>query len=328
MVVLPKIGIATPALAASNNGNWHTADRWARHLGAVAEVSVFEHWSGQPLHLLIALHARKSAASVEAFRRARPGSRIVLVMTGTDLYRDLPAADPGALRSLELADDIVVLQDLALRALPPAAVHKARVIVQSCDVAPTTPRAVARAGPTRFIAMGHIRDVKDPLTLARAAARLADTDIEVEHLGDFLEPPLAEELRRLTRDCPGYRLPGGLPHADALARLKAADALVNSSRMEGGANAVIEAICAGIPVLASAIDGNIGLLGPAYAGYFPVGDDERLASMMQRFATDARFRARLRGHLDALRARFAPEREAAALRALIEGLQPRPGLSR
>ena len=122
MVVPATIGIATPAAAGANNGNWQTADRWACHLRAIAQVSVFEQWQGQPLDMLIALHARKSAASIEAFRHAHPAARIVLVMTGTDLYRDLPAADPAALRSLELADDIVVLQELALRALPPAAV--------------------------------------------------------------------------------------------------------------------------------------------------------------------------------------------------------------
>lgn len=322
MVVHPRIGIVTPALAGANNGNWQTADRWARHLGAVADVSVLERWDAQPLEMLIALHARRSAASIEAFRRAHPAGRIVLVMTGTDLYRDLPA-DPDALRSLELADDIVVLHDLALRPLPPAAARKARVIVQSCEVLPLAPRDDApRPGPTRFVAIGHLRDVKDPLTLARAAARLTDADIQVEHLGAFLDPGLAEELRRLTRHRPGYRLAGGLPHEQALARLMAADALVHPSRMEGGANVVIEAVCAGVPVLASAIDGNVGLLGPRYEGYFPVGDDARLASMMRRFAADPAFGARLRAHLDTLRGRFTPAREAAALRALVaEGLR-------
>jgi putative glycosyltransferase (TIGR04348 family) len=318
MVVLAKIGIATPAQAAANNGNWHTAARWAAHLAAVADVSVFEHWEGQPLDLLVALHARKSAASIEAFRRARPGGRIVLVMTGTDLYRDLPAADPAALRSLDLADDIVVLQDLALRALPPAAARRARVIVQSCGDRIGAQRATDDDGPTRFIAIGHLRDVKDPLTLARAARRLRDEDIDVEHVGAFLDPGLADELRRITQDCPRYRLPGGLPHEQALARLARADALVHPSKMEGGANVVIEAVCAGIPVLASAVDGNMGLLGPAYEGYFPAGDDERLAALMRRFASDRALRARLRGQLDALRERFTPEREAAAVRALVE----------
>lgn len=317
MVVPPRIGIATPASASANNGNWQTAERWARHLSAVADVSIFEQWNGQPLHLLIALHARKSAVSIEAFRRAHPQGRIVLVMTGTDLYRDLPS-EPAALRSLALADDIVVLQDLAMRALAPAAAHKARVIVQSCDIQPIDRRAAGRGGPTRFIALGHIRDVKDPMTLARAAIRLRDTPIEVEHLGAFLDPDLSAQLHRLAQDCPGYRLAGGLPHEQALSRLLAADALVHPSKMEGGANAIIEAVCAGVPVLASAIDGNVGLLGPDYDGYFPVGDDEQLAAMMRRFASDRNLGARLRGQVDTLRERFSPEREAAAVRALVE----------
>jgi len=268
--------------------------------------------------MLIALHARKSAATIEAFRHARPEGRIVLVMTGTDLYRDLPD-DASALRSLALADDIVVLQDLALRALPPAAARKARVIVQSCHNRPAASSAASRDGPMRFIAMGHIRDVKDPATLARAARRLRDADIQVEHLGAFLDERLADDLRRLTQECPAYHLRGGLPHDEALQCLANADALVHPSKMEGGANVVIEAICAGVPVLASDIDGNAGLLGPAYEGYFPVGDDERLAALMRRFASDAAFRTRLRGQLDALRDRFTPEREAAAVRALVTG---------
>jgi putative glycosyltransferase (TIGR04348 family) len=318
MVVPARIGIATPAAASANNGNWQTAARWARHLAGIGQVAVFEQWRGQPLDLLIALHARKSAGSIEAFRRAHPAARIVLVMTGTDLYRDLPA-DPAALGSLALADDVVVLQALALRALPPSAVGKARVIVQSCDVPLAAARPAGHRGPTRFVAMGHIRDVKDPMTLARAVRRLTEAQIDVEHVGAFLDAVLADELRRVTRDCPRYRLAGALPHDQALVHLMNADALVHPSRMEGGANVVIEAVCAGVPVLASAIDGNIGLLGQDYEGYFPVGDDERLAALMRRFAADEDFRNGLRRHLLPLREHFAPEREAAAVRALVEG---------
>jgi len=122
-------------------------------------------------------------------------------MTGTDLYRDLPG-DPEALQSIALADRIVVLQARALAALPAGAAAKARVIVQS---APALPRRRPPAGagdPVRFIAVGHLRDVKDPLTLARAAVRLASVPgIAVEHIGAALDPALAAELERLTRGC-------------------------------------------------------------------------------------------------------------------------------
>jgi putative glycosyltransferase (TIGR04348 family) len=317
MVALRRIGIASPAQAASNNGNWHTAVRWAAHLAPIAEVSIFTQWTGEPLDALVALHARKSAPSVEAFRREHPAARIVLVMTGTDLYRDLPD-DPLAQRSLALADAIVVLQARALRALPPAAAGKARVIVQSSDAPLRAPAAREHGRPIRFIAIGHLRDVKDPLTLGRAAVRVAaDPRLRIEHVGEALDPRLAAELAALTSGCPNYRWLGGLPHLATLEHLRGADALVHPSRMEGGANAVIEAVCSGVPVLASAIDGNIGLLGEGYAGCFDAGDDAALAALMVRFASDGAFAATLAGHCAGLRDTFSPQREAAAVRALF-----------
>jgi len=315
-----QVGIVSPARADSNNGNWHTAARWAEHLRPLGEVALLERWEGQPLRVLVALHARKSAESVAAYRQQVPDGKIVLVMTGTDLYRDLPD-DVLALRSIALADRIVVLQAKALAMLPAEAAAKARVIVQS---APALPHRLPRAGagePVRFIAVGHLREVKDPLTLARAAARLAgEPGIAVEHIGAALDPALAAELGKITRGCPGYRWLGGLPHADVLAHLQAADALVHPSRMEGGANAIIEAVQCGMPVIASAVDGNVGLLGEGYDGYFPLGDDAALAGLMRRFASDAAFAATLARQCDALRASFAPEAEGAAVRALVGDL--------
>ena len=77
--------------------------------------------------------------------------------------------------------------------------------------------------------------------------------------------PLAEDQGRLWR------------------RIARAHALVHMSRMEGGANVVIEAVRSQVPVLASRIDGNVGLLGRDYDGYFPLGDAAALAALMQRF---------------------------------------------
>jgi putative glycosyltransferase (TIGR04348 family) len=318
MVDRPEIGIASPARAEANNGNWHTAARWAEHLRPLADVRVFDTWDGRPLRVLVALHARKSAAIIEAFRRRVPQGRIVLVMTGTDLYRDLPLGDGAALRSVDMADRIVVLQARALAALPAAARPKACVIEQSA--APPGPARARRPprAPVVFIAIGHLRAEKDPLTLARAAVRLrGKPDIAIEHVGDALDARLAAEVAALTRDCPGYRWLGGLPHAQTLARLQAADALVHPSRMEGGANVVIEAVQCGVPVIASAIDGNIGLLGADYEGCFPPGDDAALAAALRRFAVDAGFAALLARRCEALRGRFEPAVEAAAVRRLV-----------
>ena len=65
--------------------------------------------------------------------------------------------------------------------------------------------------------------------------------------------------------------------------------MVLSSRSEGGANVISEAIVAGVPILASRMDGNVGLLGADYPGYFPVGDTQALARLLWRIEADAPF---------------------------------------
>ena len=79
----PHVLIVTPALAAANNGNSHTALRWQRMLAPVARVQVALAWQGEPVDALIVLHARRSAASVARWREARAGAPLALVLTGT-----------------------------------------------------------------------------------------------------------------------------------------------------------------------------------------------------------------------------------------------------
>src|SRR5687768_15996403 len=92
---------------------------------------------------------------------------------------------------------------------------------------------------------------------------------------------------------PRYRWLGSVPHGRALRWLASSHALVISSRMEGGANVVCEALRIGVPVLASRISGNVGLLGERYAGSFPVGDERALARLIEK-ATDRTFYATLK----------------------------------
>ena len=91
--------------------------------------------------------------------------------------------------------------------------------------------------------------------------------------------------------------------------------------MEGGANVVIEAVRSGVPVLASRIDGNVGLLGADYDGYFPVGDAAALAALARRFCADAAFADRLRAQCAAREPLFRPSAERRAVRALVAGLR-------
>ena len=89
--------------------------------------------------------------------------------------------------------------------------------------------------------------------------------------------------------------------------------MVISSVMEGGANVVSEACRAGLPILASDIPGNKGLLGEDYPGYFPVGDDKALAELMYRAEREPEYLAKLRAAVSALAETFTPEKERQSL---------------
>ena len=311
---LPTVCIVSPALAQANNGNWQTASRWQRFLAPVSQASIASAWNGTPVDALIALHARRSADSIGRFRAAHADAPIALVLTGTDLYRDLEF-DGTARHALECASHVVVLQDEGLERLEPVVRAKARSIVQSAS------RLVRRDGArghVTFVAVGHLRDEKDPLTLMRAARLLpAATPIRIEHIGGALDAALGAKAVQTMQACAHYRWLGNQPHATARRWIARSQALVHMSRMEGGANVVIEAVRSFVPVLASRIDGNVGLLGREYAGYFEAGSAAALAALMQRFATDAAFAAHLRAQCALREPRFAPAVERAAVRALL-----------
>jgi putative glycosyltransferase (TIGR04348 family) len=316
----PRVLIVSPALADANNGNWRTAARWGRFLAGVADVRIARSWEGEACDAMIALHARRSADSIARLRAARADGRIGLVLTGTDVYRDI-AEDRSAQHSLQCASQLVVLQPDALDRLGAAERAKARVIVQS---ATAWRRRPATRG-TLLVAVGHLREEKDPATLMAAARRLpAGTPIRIVHIGEALSAELGEAARRTMAECPHYRWLGGLPQGTARRWIARAHALVHMSRMEGGAQVVIEAVRSGVPVLASRIGGNLGLLGEDYAGCFPVGDGAALAALIQRFAAEPGFAARLSAQCALREPGFRPEHERRLVRQLLQDLMAPP----
>ena len=314
-----SIGIVTPAARSSNNGNWQTAWRWSRLLTQRYHPRVLERWSGEPLDLLIALHARRSADSIRAWHAAQCGP-LVLVLTGTDLYRDIDV-DAAAQASLQLADRLVVLQELGPQRLPAALCARCTVCFQSCPAR----RAVARTRRhLRALMVGHLRDEKSPETYFEAARLLAARDdIVLDHIGAPLDPALSEQAQRLARENPRYRWLGALDHAATRRRIQHAQVLVHASRIEGGAHVIAEAVRSGTPVLASRIDGNVGMLGADYAGYFAWHDAAALAALLQRARDEP---AMLRTLAQQCRRRaplFEPRRERATLLSMLDALLTR-----
>lgn len=315
----PRILIVSPAAAVDNNGNWQSASRWARFLRARYRVDIASAWAPGDAapDLLIALHARRSAASLAAFRAACPQRPTLLVLTGTDVYRDIDH-DASAHASLAQAGAIVVLQADALARLPPAARARASIIHQSAPpLAPYAGPAPRQAG---VCMIGHLRPEKDPLTFMRAASLLQRRDLRLTHIGGALAPELGAAAAREASVNPHYRWLGALPRARTRQHLKRSHAMVIASAMEGGANVIIEAVTCGVPVLASDIGGNRGMLGEDYAGYFPFGDAAALARLIARSVDDPAFHARLKAQCAGRAALFAPAAERALLRDLVDNL--------
>ena len=157
--------------------------------------------------------------------------------------------------------------------------------------------------------VGHLRDEKDPLTFMAAARAPETSSLYFDQIGDGLDPALAAAARDTAQHNPRYHWWGGLPRANTRQRIKRAHVLVNSSVMEGGAHVILEAVQSATPVLASRISGNIGMLGPDYAGYFDVGKVGQLTKLLRQCADAPEFLGQLRAQCQRRARLFAPDAE-------------------
>jgi putative glycosyltransferase (TIGR04348 family) len=310
-----KISLVMPPGTGARTGNHHTAQRWAGFLRKSGHrVSIEEKWSGASADALIALHARKSAASVEKFHDRYPERPLIVALTGTDLYRDIEDS-AEARRTLELASRLVVLQPGGRSHLARSLRAKTRVIFQS-----SATRLTHRPVRDRFrvIVVGNLREEKDPFRSVAALAHLSPRNsIELVQIGASLAPEMAKTAKRWMQKDSRYRWTGSRPHAQALREIASSHLLVVSSVMEGGANVICEASRIGVPVLASRVSGNIGMLGAGYPGYFALFDDRKLARLIGRAIDDRGYYAGLKRAVLARRPLFAPPAERHGLDDLL-----------
>jgi len=326
-----RIGIVTPAPPNSRSGNRITALRWAKILRRLGNrVAISQAYDGERYDLLIALHARRSHTSTINFRRHNPEAAIIVALTGTDLYRDI-RTNRLARQSLEIATRIVVLQPKALEELRPRLRDKTRVIYQSVeDIQDATRSSKARTrapkperrerlgGNFDVCVIGHLRPVKDPFRAAMAARLLPPSSkVRVLQVGGAMTDGLAIRARDEMRVNQRYEWLGEQPRSRVRRILAKSRLCVLSSRMEGGANVLSEAIVASVPILASRIDGNIGILGADYPGYFNVGDTKQLAQLLTRAETCPEYLLELGAWVNNLAPLFSPPREEQAWAELI-----------
>ena len=282
-------------------------------------VNVVQQWTlkdsrdVQP-DVMLALHARRSAESMAQFRQVRSKGGLILALTGTDVYGDIHTID-AAQRSLQLADRLVLLQPNAMFELPAAVRDKCETIFQS---AATLAPGTRSSKHFNIVQVGHLRHEKDPFTPISALRLLpAASKIRLTQIGTALDAHHADTMAVVLQHEPRLRWLGGLTRAQTRQRIKRAHLLVIASKMEGGANVIVEAITAGTPIIASHISGNIGMLGEDYPGYFPFGDAQACAALMHRAEGDVRFMKQLTAACAKRAKLFAPALESALIRAAV-----------
>ena len=307
-----RIILVTPAGARSRFGNRITARRWAAVLRSLGHrVAIQTAWEGASADVLIALHAWRSAASISGFRARFPARPLIVALTGTDIYGFLHTEPETTRRSLECADLLVGLHDLVGEALPPEFRQRVRVVHQSVSGGSVERHPSKRTFDVCVV--GHLRREKDPLRAAWAARGMPpDSHLRVLHAGGARDPEWADAARREMARNPRYRWLGEVP-AWRVRRLdERTHAMVISSLSEGGANVVSEAVVAGLPVIASRIPGNVGLLGPDHPACFPSGDTDALRALLRRAEREPEFLAEITRHGARRTPLFAPEREREA----------------
>ena len=284
-----KIAVVTPPTQTPRSGNRVTAERWARMLEQLGHrVQIDTAYRGTPCDLMIAIHAWRSASAVQAFKTKHPSAPLVVLLAGTDIYRFQESDPETTLRTMTLADRLVGLHARVHLDIPSELGERLRTIYQSC-----APLNRPRQPLKRFFqvcVVGHLRAEKDPLRAAFAARRLQPSSkLRVVLLGAAHDEDWAQRARAEARANPRFIWRGEVSRGKVRRCFSESHALVMSSIMEGGANVVSEAIVSGLPVIASDISGNRGLLGDQHGAYFKAQDERELGHLLQRAESGPQF---------------------------------------
>jgi len=142
--------------------------------------------------------------------------------------------------------------------------------------------AAKHEGEVLVTTVGNIRRVKGHDVFIRAAASVAAQFRKVTFsiAGDVLEPDYFAELQVLVRDLKlsgRFRFAGGVK--DLREHLATADVFVLPSRSEGFSNAIVEAMAASLPVVATNVGGNAEAVQDGVSGVIvPAEDSGALAA--------------------------------------------------
>jgi glycosyltransferase involved in cell wall biosynthesis len=159
--------------------------------------------------------------------------------------------------------------------IDPTCVH---TIYNGIDLAGwnTISRPAKTTGKVIVTTVGNIRRVKGHDVFIKAAAAIVQDfhNLSFSIAGDVLEPDYFLELQALVRDlnlssC--FHFVGGV--TDLCQHLSSSDIFVLPSRSEGFSNAIVEAMAASLPVVATNVGGNAEAVEDGVSGFIVAPDD-------------------------------------------------------
>jgi glycosyltransferase involved in cell wall biosynthesis len=166
------------------------------------------------------------------------------------------------------------------------------VVIPNAIDARTVPLTPGRRQTPQFVAVGRLKAPKDFVTLVRAVAELPQESCELLIVGEGPDRPgLEAEIDRLGLDG-RVRLAGERDDVPDL--LAGADVFVLASASEGMPISVLEAMAAGLPVVASRVGGVPEVVADGETGLLvPPGSPQELAEALRRLLADPELRQRL-----------------------------------
>jgi glycosyltransferase involved in cell wall biosynthesis len=281
---------------------------------------------------IIYAHWLWPAGAVALDLRRRFGWPVAAIARGSEMHywqRVNPHCRPYVARVIREADVVLAncggLRDEAQR-IAPEITRPINVVYNGCDAscfAPATNRAAVRAslgvaaGTRLMLFCGSVIERKGIRNLVRAWSRHAakQQDWRLAVVGRLVEPALVRELANAER----VTIVGPVSHDRVPGWMQAADAYVQPSVYEGLANATMEAMATGLPVIATDTGGQGELVESGRNGLLvPVEDPEALYDAFAAVAEDPE-RARQMGSCarETVIRRFSPAAEIAKLAKLL-----------
>lgn len=265
------------------------------------------------------------------------------ILTGRPVLTSLRGEDVSRARNSWLARQILGLSVRLSRALVAVSTDMAKSLKEAFPSAEGKITVVENGVDPAFLATGMKRHSRPPratlviacagsliprkghVVLLRALARFTEVGWTLRLAGEGCERAELERLAGELGLSDRVEFLGELPPGAMPGFLASADLFVLPSFSEGRPNALLEAMAAGLPVVASAIGGVTELVDDGRTGQlFPPGDDSALAAVLRPLLKEVPARAKLgaAAHLEIRRRQLtwagAAEQYVALYRQLLK----------